>query len=455
MKSLSEIGEEVLAAVKGFPEIPEAVYNLWFTGLEFVYLDEKVAVVACRTCFMRSAFITNGYHKTLQKAFHAVLDKDVDVLLVSPEDSSVEKTVKDYYEKQTQKAEEEKFLASFPERPFINREYTFDTFLVGSSNRLAWSAAKAVAQSADDYAYNLLFIYGASGLGKTHLLYAITDEISKKQPGKKFLYVKCEDFLNQMIESIRRMNTAAFRQKYRMTDVLLIDDIQFLAGKEGTQEEFFNTFNDLYENGKQIIMTSDRPPREIQPLEDRIKTRLEWALLADIIPPDYELRVAILKNKAEKMQIRLSDDVINFLAEHLTDNVRQLEGALRRLSAQAFLTNMPLTLDMAKHCITDVSHGSESTVVTVDRIFDRVSRKYGVTVGELKSKERKRNVAQARHVCIYLIRKMTGMSFPDIGKLFGRDHSTVMASNNFIDSEVKENTILEFQLNDLMKEIRG
>ena len=222
-----------------------------------------------------------------------------------------------------------------------------------------------------------------------------------------------------------------------MTDVLLIDDIQFLAGKEGTQEEFFNTFNDLYENGKQIIMTSDRPPREIQPLEDRIKTRLEWALLADIIPPDYELRVAILKNKAEKMQIRLSDDVINFLAENLTDNVRQLEGALRRLSAQAFLTNMPLTLDMAKHCIIDVSHGSESTVVTVDRIFDRVSRKYGVTVGELKSKERKRNVARTRHICIYLIRKMTGMSFPDIGKLFGRDHSTVMASNNFIDSEVK------------------
>lgn len=334
-----------------------------------------------------------------------------------------------------------------------SHQYTFDNFIVGNSNRFAHAASLAVAENPASE-YNPLFIYGPSGLGKTHLLWAIINHIRKTNSSSKLIYVKGDDFTNQMIDSIRRESTAAFREKYRRSDVLLIDDIQFIAGKEGTQEEFFHTFNALYEGHRQIIMTSDRPPRDIKTLEDRLKTRFEWGLIADVQPPDFELRIAIMKNKAEALKIKMPGDVIEFLAENLKSNVRQLEGAIKKLGAQSLLTGIPINVDLAITCVADLLTGSEPVSVTVERILDKVSRKYNISVDDIKSRKRTKEVAAARHITIYLIRRFTDMSLPAIGKYMGRDHTTILSSLDTIESDMKTSVTLELEINELVKEIK-
>jgi chromosomal replication initiator protein len=257
-----------------------------------------------------------------------------------------------------------------------------------------------------------------------------------------------------MIDSIRRESTAVFREKYRLADVLLIDDIQFIAGKESTQEEFFHTFNALYEGHRQIIMTSDRPPRDIKTLEDRLKTRFEWGLIADVQPPDFELRIAIMKNKAEVLKIKMPGDVVEFLAENLKSNVRQLEGAIKKLGAQSLLTGVPINVDLAITCVADLLTGSEPVSVTVERILDKVSRKYNIPIEDIKSRKRTKEVASARHVTIYIIRRLTDMSLPAIGKYMGRDHTTILSSLDTIESELKTSATLELEINELIKEIK-
>ena len=336
--------------------------------------------------------------------------------------------------------------------PPFNFEYTFDNFIVGSSNKFAHAACVAVANMPAKN-YNPLFIYGPSGIGKTHLLYAITNHLRQKNPNIRVIYIKGEDFTNQMIDCLSRQAMPEFREKYRDCDVLLIDDIQFIGGKVSTQEEFFHTFNALYEGRKQIILTSDRQPREIKTLEDRLKTRFEWGLIADIQPPDLELRIAIIKKKAEQVGIELPEDVLTFLAENLRSNIRQIEGAIKKLGARVFLSGEQIDMDLARGCISELLGGAEPTSVTVEKIFSSMFQKYGVKKEELISTKRTKEIALARHITIYIIREVTEMSLPNIGKIFNRDHSTIISSIETIERRLITDAMLDYEIKEIIKEV--
>ncbi len=336
--------------------------------------------------------------------------------------------------------------------PVYNFEYTFENFIVGSTNKFAHAACISVANNPATN-YNPLFIYGNSGLGKTHLMCAIINRMKKNNPDVKIIYTKGEDFTNQMIACLANKTMEDFRDKYRKCDVLLIDDIQFIAGKVSTQEEFFHTFNALFEDKKQIILTSDRPPRDIKTLEDRLKSRFEWGLLADIEPPDLELRIAIIKKKAEQVNITLPNDVLTFLGENLRSNIRQIEGAIKKLAALSFLSGRVITLEVARDCISELLGGAEPVNVTVDKIFSAVYRRYGISKEELTGKKRTKEIANARHITIFLIRELTEMSYPNIGKMFDRDHATVISSYNTIYHKIYTDSDFSFELNELKKDV--
>ncbi len=338
--------------------------------------------------------------------------------------------------------------------PPFNFEYTFENFIVGSSNKFAHAACLAVADRPAQ-AYNPLFIYGPSGLGKTHLLYAITNELKKKIGNVRVIYIKGEDFTNQMIDSLSRQAMGDFRDKYRSCDVLLIDDIQFIAGKTSTQEEFFHTFNALHEAGKQIIMTSDRPPREIKTLEDRLKTRFEWGLIADIQPPDLELRTAIIKKKADQVNVSIPDEVLSFLAENLRSNIRQIEGAIKKLGAKSFLSGRQVTMELARSCISELLGGAEPVTVTVEKVFSAVYKRYNIKKDDIISGKRTKDIANARHITVYVIRTATDMSLPNIGRVIARDHSTVMSSIETVERRMAQDPVFRAEMEELVKEIRG
>ena len=333
-----------------------------------------------------------------------------------------------------------------------NFEYTFENFIVGSTNKFAQAACVAVANNPATN-YNPLFIYGNSGLGKTHLMYATINRMKKNNPNIKIIYTKGEDFTNHMISCLANKTMEDFRNKYRKCDVLLIDDIQFIAGKTSTQEEFFHTFNDLFEHKKQIILTSDRPPRDIKTLEDRLITRFEWGLLADIEPPDLELRIAIIKKKAEQANVLIPDEVLTFLGENLRSNIRQIEGAIKKLGALSFINGTSITMEMAHECISELLGGAEPVSVTVEKIFAAVGRKYGVSKEALTGNKRNKEIVSARHVSVYLIREITELSFPSIAKLFDRDHSTIIYSYNLIASKVLMDPVTASEINEIKKEL--
>jgi chromosomal replication initiator protein len=335
-----------------------------------------------------------------------------------------------------------------------NPDYTFENFIVGSSNKFAHAACTAVAQRpAMDY--NPLFIYGPSGLGKTHLICAIVNHIKKKNPATKVIYINGEDFTNQLIESISKKNTAAFHNRFRGCDILLIDDIQFIAGKDSTQEEFFHTFNSLYQEQKQIILTSDRPPKDIATLEERLRTRFEWGLIADIQPPDLELRLAIFKQKVKQSGIDIPDDVLLFLAENLRSNIRQIEGAIKKLSAKSLLLNQRIDIVLAKSCINELLGGAEPISVTIDKIFSAVYKKYNVSKVEIKGKKRVKNITWARQVAIFLIREITELSSNDIGDIVDKDHATVLYSNTMVMKRLSSDPVVAIEIDELTKEIMG
>ena len=335
----------------------------------------------------------------------------------------------------------------------INFQYTFDNFIVGASNKFAHAACYAVATHLEESNYNPLFIYGPSGLGKTHLMSAIVTEIKKTNPRAKVIYIKGEEFTNEMIECLSDKAMSKFHEKYRKCDVLLIDDIQFIAGKTSTQEEFFHTFNTLHENGKQIVLSSDRPPKDISTLEDRLKTRFEWGLIADIQPPDLELRIAIIKKKAEQAGITLSNEVSTFLAENLRSNIRQIEGTVKKLSAIKFLEGKEITMDVAAACLQEFTGGVVPTQVMVDKIFTCVYKKYGIDKKELIGLSRVKDVAFARHVAIYLIKEITEMSYPSIGDIFKRNHSTIISSYELIRKKMSSDALFYITISDLKKDV--
>ncbi len=484
MQSLNEIWASVLETLR--EKSTKSVYDLWFADTKLIFLDGDRAVVTIDSD-LKKDIVEKRYTAPMTEALCEIIGFDPLIKVVSTEkgEPDLPKILKEetktderffsgkqefgdplhpsgspeglHGSRQTGSLENSKESGSY-NMPFIpqmsNTEYTFDNFIVGSSNKMAHAACTAIAKKPSS-SFNPLFIYGASGLGKTHLLYAIINELHANFPQMNIVYVKGDDFTNELVASIAGENTLAFRNKYRKADVLLIDDIQFIAGKESTQEEFFHTFNALYEDHKQIILAADRPPKDMKTLEDRLRGRFEWGLIVDVQLPDYELRLAILKNKAKNIGVNIPLPVLQFLAESLRSNIRQLEGAVKKIAAQAFLSGAPVTEEMAKGCIAELTAGNEPVSQVVDRIIAKVSGNYGLTPADIKSRKKTKEIATARHICIYIIRSITDMSLPAIGKIFDRDHSTVMASLAVIENEKKKSPILEVEILDLIKDIRG
>ena len=305
-------------------------------------------------------------------------------------------------------------------------------------------------------AYNPLFIYGQSGLGKTHLLTAIATEIKKNHPDSNIVYVDCETFTNELIRAIQEGRTEQFRQTYRPADVLLVDDIQFIAGKESTQEEFFHTFNTLHGAGKQIVLASDRPAKEIKSLEERLRTRFEWGLTADIQPPDFETRVAIIRRKAQLFHLNMPDDVAEYIANHLKSNIRQLEGAVKKLNAYYLLENIQPSIGVAQNAIKDILNETQPVPVTIEKIIGEVARTYNVSPSEIRGKRRTAAISAARQTAIYVVREITGMSMEDIGQEFnGRDHSTIVYSMNAMKQNLENDRRLRETVEDIIKNVRA
>ncbi len=337
----------------------------------------------------------------------------------------------------------------------FNPQFSFDNFVVGPSNRFAHSAAIAVSNTPGQV-YNPLFIYGPPGVGKTHLLYAIANGIRKTRPDANIVYIKGDEFTNELISAIQSGKNIEFRSKYREADLFLIDDVQFIAGKESTQEEFFHTFNKLYEEHKQIVMTSDRKPSDMLTLEDRLRTRFEWGLLADIQPPDYETRMAILRNKAESLGLDLSDDVCNYIAINITNNVRQIEGTVKKILAYRDLNDMPLDLNNISRAIDDMFKSESSSLPTPSLIISQVCKFYNVDEVVLRGTNKSKGVAEARQVAMYLIRKLTNLSLPDIGREFARDHSTALYAIRKVEMALKKgDTNLQNNIRDITANINS
>ena len=426
----------------------QSVIDLWFGSLKLVSFENNCITFSSDYKTVYNV-VKEKHLSTIKKKFSEILgyDIDVEIILVEAPDNLVD------YSNMLKKAEgEEKTVKTVVPQNY-NFEYTFENFIVGNSNKFAHAACTAVAANPATN-YNPLFIHGPSGIGKTHLMYAVVNEIKKKNPNISVIYIKSEDFTNELIESLSKQQMNKFRDKYRNCDILLIDDIQFIAGKTSTQEEFFHTFNALYEDHKQIILSSDRPPKDISHLEDRLKTRFEWGLIADIQPPDLELRVAIIKKKAEQVSIEIPNDALTILAENLRSNIRQIEGAIKKLSALSFLEGKSISTDLAKSCISEFLGGAEPINVTIEKIYSAVYKKYNVKKEDILGQKRNKNIAEARHICIYLIREITEMSFPNIAKIFDRDHSTIMFSCEKI-SKRRTDPVFNVEMNEIIKEVTG
>lgn len=336
---------------------------------------------------------------------------------------------------------------------YLNPKYTFDTFVVGNSNRFAHAASLAVAESPAK-SYNPLFIYGGVGLGKTHLMQAIGHYILNSNQSTKVVYVSSEKFTNELINSIRDDKTVEFRTRYRNMDILLVDDIQFLAGKERTQEEFFHTFNALYEANKQIIISSDRPPKEIPTLEDRLRSRFEWGLITDIQPPDLETRIAILRKKAKLENLQISNDVLTYIADHIHSNIRELEGALVRVMAYSSLNHSQITNDLACEALKDILPAKKPKLISIELIQKVVAEYFNLRMDDFKTKRRTRSVAYPRQIAMYLSRELTDNSLPKIGEEFGgRDHTTVMHAHEKISTGLLDNSILQTTVKELKNTI--
>lgn len=426
----------------------QSVIDLWFGSLKLVSFENNCITFSSDYKTVYNV-VKEKHLSTIKQKFSEILgyDIDVEIILVEAPDNLVD------YSNMLKKAEgEEKTVKTVVPQNY-NFEYTFENFIVGNSNKFAHAACTAVAANPATN-YNPLFIHGPSGIGKTHLMYAVVNEIKKKKPNISVIYIKSEDFTNELIESLSKQQMNKFRDKYRNCDILLIDDIQFIAGKTSTQEEFFHTFNALYEDHKQIILSSDRPPKDISHLEDRLKTRFEWGLIADIQPPDLELRVAIIKKKAEQVSIEIPNDALTILAENLRSNIRQIEGAIKKLSALSFLEGKSISTDLAKSCISEFLGGAEPINVTIEKIYSAVYKKYNIKKEDILGQKRNKDIAEARHICIYLIREITEISFPNIGKIFGRDHSTIMFSYEKI-SKKRTDPIFNVEINEIIKEVTG
>lgn len=445
---LNELWEKTLNIIKA--ELTEVGFNTWIKCIEPINITQDTLYLSVPNDFTKG-ILEARYKDLISNAVKLVSSKKHDIKFVLSSDDILKNVEESpvHPPREKQKISNDDMLSSW-----LNPKYTFDTFVIGNSNRFAHAASLAVAE-APAKAYNPLFIYGGVGLGKTHLMHAIGHYISSENPSAKVVYVSSEKFTNELINSIKDDKNVEFRNKYRNVDVLLVDDIQFIAGKERTQEEFFHTFNALYEADKQIIISSDRPPKEIPTLEDRLRSRFEWGLIADIQPPDYETRIAILKKKADVENLNVSNEVMGYIANKIQSNIRELEGALIRVVAFSSLTNREISVDLASEALRDIISKKNSKQITIDSIQETVANYYNLRIDEFKSKRRTKNVAFPRQIAMFLSRKLTDMSLPKIGEEFGgRDHTTVIHAYEKISKDLEDDEGLKETISELIKKIQ-
>ena len=429
MELIEQKWDEILLKVKEEHELTDVSFNTWLKPLEVYSVQNERVYILVSSEQMGLSYIKKKYYLPLKVAIAEVTGIEYEVEFVLPDQA---KKLTMHPPRNTPTTEE-------AERSNLNPNYTFDTFVVGNNNRFAHSASLAVAETPGEV-YNPLFIYGGVGLGKTHLMHSIAHFIQDNHPELKVLYVSSETFTNELIESIRNGNNTAmtkFREKYRSIDVLLIDDVQFIIGKESTQEEFFHTFNELHVAKKQIIISSDRPPKEMETLEERIRSRFEWGLLADIGSPDYETRMAILRKKEEMDGFELDDAILNYIAINIKSNIRELEGALNKLVAYSNLVNTEITMDIAVKELQNIISPDQPREITPQLIIEVVSEHFGITVDQIMSKSRSSDVAKPRQIAMYLCKNMTDHPLDSIGQLLGgRDHSTVIHGIKKVTDEI-------------------
>ena len=419
MNSVADVWDNVLAQLKG--ELSETTINTWFDELEAVDIRGNTCILHCANDF-KKGYIESLFLKNIKASLHDIFSMDFEVQIL--DDIAFAEFNGGTVRKQSDR--------------FTSDEFTFDTFVVGPSNKLAYAASVAVAEHPAQN-YNPLLIYGDSGLGKTHLIYAIANVIRRNDPRSKIAYVKGDDLTNELVDAIREGKTAEMREKYRQADLLLVDDVQFIAGKKQTQEEFFHTFNTLYESGRQIVLTSDRPPSEMTQLEDRLRTRFEWGLLVDVAPPDFETRLAIVKNKAALLGMELPDKISAYIAENVTANVRQLEGTINKILAYKDLLGNDADEETVTRAMQDILKRSNEYIPTPEAILDYISKYYSLEESVIRGQQRIRDAVAARQIAMYLIRSMTNLSLDDIGKVFdNRDHSTVLYSIKQVEKQMKK-----------------
>ncbi len=428
-------------------------FNTVLKPTRLVNIEENLATVEVPNDFIKSV-IEKRYINLLKDILGSILKQNISIVVKISENVNNSDPYSEQISLSSGFFEEQKQQVT-TEKPCLNSKYTFDTFVVGNSNRFAHAASQAVAESPAK-AYNPLFIYGGVGLGKTHLMHAIGHQILEQDPSCKVVYLSSEKFTNELISSIRDDKNVQFRNKYRTMDVLLIDDIQFIAGKERTQEEFFHTFNALHDANKQIVISSDRPPKEIPTLEERLRSRFEWGLITDIQPPDFETRIAILQKKAMMEGLKVPNDVINFIATKIQTNIRELEGALIRIVAYSSLTDNPIDLNLSKEVLKDLLPETKPKEVNAQRIVEEVGNYYSIKTEEFKSKKRTKDVAFARQVAMYLCCNLTDLSLPKIGEEFGgRDHTTVIHARDKIQSEIEKDHQLSLVIDNLKNKLQS
>lgn len=426
---INEIWNQILDILKS--ELDEHNIHTWINAAKPLAYHDGTLIITTLNEFTRD-WLETRYSSLIQERMESLYQQPLNLRFITINNKNIN-------------------LKEGVNTPPLNPKYTFDTFVIGNSNRLAHAAARAVAE-APSKAYNPLFLYGGVGLGKTHLMHAIGHYVLNHNEHSKVVYVSSETFTNELINSIRDDTTVEFRTKYRTIDILLVDDIQFLAGKERTQEEFFHTFNALYEANKQIIISSDRPPKEIPTLEDRLRSRFEWGLLADIQPPDLETRVAILRKKAQLENFIIPDDVLLFIATKIKSNIRELEGALLRVIAYASLHQKEINLDLTMEALKEVLSSDRPKNISIPLIQKIVAQYFNLRIEEFKARRRTRNVAFARQIAMYLSRELTDASLPKIGEEFGgRDHTTVIHAYEKIKEEIETDEELKNTVNEIIK----
>lgn len=426
--------EEAKKLLQG--EMSTISYITWIKSLEIASVKDNKIVLIAQTDMQKDALMAR-HSEIVQTTFNFITNKQCEISVITKAEGNA-----DTVSEESDSIDDISFSKTENySNSFLKPEYTFDTFVIGNNNKFAHAAAFAVAE-APARTYNPLYIYGGVGLGKTHLMHAIGNHIIKNNPSMKVLYVTSENFINDLVNSIKDPNfkNELFRDKYRNVDVLLVDDIQFIAGKKLGQEEFFHTFNALHQSGKQIIISSDRPPRDIPLLEERLRSRFEWGILADVSVPDYETRLAILRRKVQLQNVIFDDYLLSVIATRIDSNIRELEGSLSKIIAYANLTHSPITIEVVEKSLNEYIHQKEK-IISADYIQDIVAKYFNINKEDLTSSKKSNDIAYPRQIAMYLCRTVGQMSFPRIGNDFGgRDHTTVMHAYKKIEKEIKENT---------------